>query len=898
MSEVDTKKELNKELNKDIVFQTLSWHYQDVATVSETEEDFQTLEFQLFAFGRTRQLGSSTGSSAGSSAAGESSERIGFANGTKSVCLQILNFNLFYYILVPDDFGFETAKRVFNYLKGKIESNIEYNFREKGDYKRISGLIDHKLIKKKKLFGYTAGREYRYIKLVFSNLKDYNLTKYNIKKGIRVNGKTYNFDIYESKVDPVVKFYHNRKIQSTGYCLVKDYFICDKYEKAYISTDIAIKCDYRKIEYYNYTGEAVMPLRVLSFDIETQSHDKESFPNPLIDGDYIGVIGISVWTYGSSLDYERHVITKSPCSRIQYVTVHQTDSEKELLKKFCDLVQKLDPDIIAGFNTWRFDEKYISIRMDKFGLGPYKNKLSRHTKFDTTIVQRKLHSSAYGTNDFEMFDYKGRDTLDVLFAIKKEHKLERYGLNDVSRHFLRKEKHDLHPHTLFQYLEQGPDKIALVSSYCIQDTVLVLDNMKFLCIVPNMMEMSATTYVPNNWLLYKGQQCKAYSLICKEAKENDFLIPDVVFKDNQNFAGAKVLEARRRAYYKQVTGLDFSSLYPSIMIAHNMCYTTLVLEEKYMNLPGVCYETIEWKDQDSGQEFKYTFVQDPENSFEKAPENSNETPSIFDRGPKIDPKTLDPKKCYRGLLPTILTNLKVGRSNTKKKMAALVAKDPANKQSDAYYVLDGKQLAQKVTMNSVYGFTGTGENGMLPCKAISASVTARGRDMIIETKNMAEELYSCTALYGDSIPGSEYVYFNANNANSSFSPIKDNANNANSSFSPINAFNDTVGLMSKIKVSEVLEYIDGGVSWEQWIDDKEQLNLEKFDYMTLSGSGPSKIQRVIRHKTQKKLYKISAQDSSGFSRSVIVTEGHSLVAHDGKLIEADKLKVGALLKNI
>jgi DNA polymerase delta subunit 1 len=77
-------------------------------------------------------------------------------------------------------------------------------------------------------------------------------------------------------------------------------------------------------------------------------------------------------------------------------------------------------------------------------------------------------------------------------------------------------------------------------------------------------------------------------------------------------------------------------------------------------------------------------------------------------------------------------------------------------------VLDGRQLALKISANSVYGFTGA-TVGKLPCLEISQSVTAYGRNMIELTKQNVESLYKKGAMDGkcpadavvrDSSPGS------------------------------------------------------------------------------------------------------------------------------------------------
>jgi DNA polymerase delta subunit 1 len=159
-----------------------------------------------------------------------------------------------------------------------------------------------------------------------------------------------------------------------------------------------------------------------------------------------------------------------------------------------------------------------------------------------------------------------------------------------------------------------------------------------------------------------------------------------------------VLEAQTGAYYSPITALDFASLYPSIMCAENLCYSTLVMDPKYDNLPGVTYE----------QFGTHRFAQAP-------------APS---------------------LLPVILTDLKAFRKKAKKLMA-----QAEGTPMEAIY--NGQQLAYKISMNSIYGFTGASK-GMLPLVAIAASVTMRGRQMIEETKSYVEENFpGAKVRYGD-----------------------------------------------------------------------------------------------------------------------------------------------------
>lgn len=100
-------------------------------------------------------------------------------------------------------------------------------------------------------------------------------------------------------------------------------------------------------------------------------------------------------------------------------------------------------------------------------------------------------------------------------------------------------------------------------------------------------------------------------------------------------------------------------------------------------------------------------------------------------------------------MPTILDELLTARKKAKSDLK--METDPFKRD-----VLNGRQLALKISANSVYGFTGA-TIGKLPCLAISSSVTAFGREMIEKTKNEVEEFYSiknghpfdAQVIYGD-----------------------------------------------------------------------------------------------------------------------------------------------------
>ena len=224
-----------------------------------------------------------------------------------------------------------------------------------------------------------------------------------------------------------------------------------------------------------------------------------------------------------------------------------------------------------------------------------------------------------------------------------------------------------------------------------------------MCILLNLLEMAKATWVPLCFLVERGQQIKVFSQLTKKAREMGFMVPTIRWGQlpEEQYEGATVLEAQKGAYYTPITALDFEALYPSIMMAHNLCYSSYVMNEKdYGNIPGIEYETF-----------------------------------------KIGAKTYKFAQDVPSLLPAILLELKQFRKKAKKDMAAATGYMKE--------VYNGKQLAYKISMNSVYGFTGAGK-GILPCVPIASTTTFRGRAMIEETKNYVEKNFPGSKVrYGD-----------------------------------------------------------------------------------------------------------------------------------------------------
>ena len=481
------------------------------------------------------------------------------------------------------------------------------------------------------------------------------------------------------------------------------------------------------------------PLRILSFDIECAGR-KGIFPEA--DQDPVIQIANVVTRYGEPKPFVRNVFCLDTCSLIVNTQIFEFDAEEKMLLAWRDFVEKVDPDVIIGYNIANFDFPYLldrarHLKCTKF---PY---WSRLKGIRSEATKSNFSSKQMGNRDTKSTNTNGRIQLDLLQLVQRDHQLRSYTLNSVCAQFLGEQKEDVH-HTMITELFNGtPESRRRLAVYCLKDAYLPQRLMdKLMCLV-NYTEMARVTGVPFNYLLAKGQQVKFISQLFRKARAQSLVIPDLRNDGpgEEQYEGATVIEPTRGYYDVPIATLDFASLYPSIIQAHNLCYTTLLNKTAVEKLGLV-------KDED--------YIVTPNGDM------------------------FCTSKVRKGLLTQILEELLGARKRAKKELA--VETDPF-KQA----VLNGRQLALKVSANSVYGITGA-TVGKLPCLAIASSTTSYGRQMIERTKQEVEARYTIAngythdaqVIYGDT--DSVMVKFGPKELEKAMDLGRDAANHVSSKF--------------------------------------------------------------------------------------------------------------------
>ncbi len=252
-------------------------------------------------------------------------------------------------------------------------------------------------------------------------------------------------------------------------------------------------------------------------------------------------------------------------------------------------------------------------------------------------------------------------------------------------------------------------------------------------------------------------------------KRKDYIISRLWSNEDaidDSFTGATVLEPHPGMYKDNIAVLDFASLYPTIMISRNLCYSAFVLDKQYLGIPGVNYEKIAWDDKveyklrqtcegvgksgkskgqvcgkqayfevtnESGITNYYCRIHDPLKKSRDSDEKYQKRDVSYNYT-IVQPHTdSEGNVVNKGVLPALLEELYSERKRVKRQMAK--AAEEGNKLLED--ILNSTQLAIKVSLNSTYGFLGRGQ-GNLILKELGSIVTAVGRMLIEQSKEYAE----------------------------------------------------------------------------------------------------------------------------------------------------------------
>ena len=410
-------------------------------------------------------------------------------------------------------------------------------------------------------------------------------------------------------------------------------------------------------------------LKILSFDIEV--YNPKGMPQAEVDA-------IIMMSLSSNQGLEKVLSTKS--SGLEFVET--LESEEAMLERFVEIVKSENPDLLIGYNSDNFDMPYINDRAEKIGV-----------ELDMGTDASKLKFMRRGFANAGLI--KGRIHVDLYLLMRRYLTLDRYTLERVYRELFDEEKEDVPGDEIYQYWDDGGEKLDALFRYSLDDAVAVTKIGEKM--LPLSLELTRIVGQPffDIARMTTGQMVEWY--LIRKAYEYGEIVPNKPSstqyseRRSKRAAGGYVKDPVK-GLHENIVSFDFRSLYPSIIISKNVSPDTMVSECSEEE----CY---------IAPEVGHKFLKEPV-----------------------------------GFVPSIIGNILKERVRIKTMMKA--SENPREKQ-----ILDVQQQALKRLANSMYGVYGYSRFRWYRIECAEA-VTAWGRDFIKKTMKQAED-YGFKALYAD-----------------------------------------------------------------------------------------------------------------------------------------------------
>ena len=357
----------------------------------------------------------------------------GVTDAGVSVRANVYGFEPFFYMRLPD--AAAKTKTAFKLkfadaikAKGVPPSSMTVSFCEK-----------------KVLYGYTGGKSFPFAKIQVKSIAAWQkvkqiVLKYETAEPIFRLGPGSALEVYDANLDPMLRFFHVRDLKPCGWVSVE----------GEADSEGHLDCQWDEVS--PATVPSVAPFLLATWDIECYSATGDF---PMAEkGDPVIQIGVILTRTGKPT--EKHIFVRGSCDEVPGAVVHSKKSEKGMLLDWASCMEEWNVDVLIGYNTFGFDERYLWKRAEILGLtgsGPFQalSRLSDCGK-EVKLEEKRLTSSALGDNFLYTWSTHGRVQIDLYHYVKRSFTLGSYKLDSVCQHFMS---------GALQGVEQGVDKWTL-----------------------------------------------------------------------------------------------------------------------------------------------------------------------------------------------------------------------------------------------------------------------------------------------------------------------------------------------------------------------------------------------------------------------------------------------------
>lgn len=425
--------------------------------------------------------------------------------------------------------------------------------------------------------------------------------------------------------------------------------------------------------------------------------------------------------------------------------------EEPLLSYFVKIVYSFDPDVLIGWDVQVGSLGFLAQRAAHLGIGLLNN-ISR-TPSQSSITSRDFSSSSkdmpndmvskavtadsipmegpiiedeWGRTHASGVHVSGRIVLNIWRLMRNEVKLNMYTIESVADAVLRKKIPSIPSKVLTKWFSSGPGHARYrCMEYVLERAKLNFQIMNQLDLINRTSELARVFGIDFFSVLSRGSQFRVESMFLRLAHTQNYI---AISPGSQQVAYQPamecqplVMEPESGFYTDPVVVLDFQSLYPSMIIAYNLCFCTClgkVTPSKEKTLGVSSY----LPDVNVLQKLKHDMMFTPNNVM------------------------YVPSRVRKGVLPRLLEEILSTRIMVKQTMKKL-----GPPQRVLHRILDARQLALKLIANVTYGYTAAGFSGRMPCAELADSIVQCGRRTLETSISFVNNhgKWKAKVIYGD-----------------------------------------------------------------------------------------------------------------------------------------------------
>ncbi|GMH43547.1 hypothetical protein BSKO_11469 [Bryopsis sp. KO-2023] len=403
--------------------------------------------------------------------------------------------------------------------------------------------------------------------------------------------------------------------------------------------------------------------------------------------------------------------------------------EKNMFQAFMESVRDLDPDVLMGFEVQQESLGFLVDRANQLEI----NLLREISRLPGIASVKEFQDDAYGRSHAAGYHSSGRIILNLWRVLRGEITLNIYTFESCSKAVLQKRVPFISHVTLASWFGSGGQNGGRwrCVNYFLRRARMNIQMVVQLDLIGRTSEMARTYGIDFFSVLSRGSQYRVESMTVRLAHTQNYLMispsKEQVFKQPAMECLPLVMEPESRMYTAPVVVLDFQSLYPSMIIANNLCYSTCVGRPEHVNSgkPGFKLGVMDY-------------------SIPAACLGSGLSPDelqIMPNGISYASKSSRP-----GVLPRLLREILMTRIMVK----AAMKRHPKSAKV-LQRCLNARQYGLKMIANVTYGYTAAGFSGRMPFAELADSIVQSGREVLQNAIHMVESNpeWNAKVKYGD-----------------------------------------------------------------------------------------------------------------------------------------------------